>query len=131
LSDSEIPASVPGFKKARAHRFRDVETHIEVEIVTPEFVNTSEKLFSQVIATCVVSDEIKIASPSGIVALKLGRFSLQDQADIVQLINHFEINVTGFDLDDIRRDRFLKIMAEAKDDPGSNSEMEPEIDDED
>lgn len=86
LSDSEIPEAVPGFKKVSKHRFRHNETHVEVEIVTPQYVNGSARLFRKVNNTAVLRDGVRIPTVHGLIAMKIVRFDRQDKADIEQLL---------------------------------------------
>ena len=110
MSDADIPVSVSKFKKTRDHAFQHNRTHVEVEAVTPEYVNTNRSVFEKVASTARESDGFKIASPSGLVALKLGRFSMQDQADIVALINHETIDLTGFGMSQENMRRFMSLL---------------------
>jgi hypothetical protein len=101
LSDSDIPEKIPDL----------------IKIVTPTLVNVASTVFEKVIDTAIESDGVKIASPSGIVALKLNRFSLQDRADIVELIRFTTIDISGFDLPQTVKDRFLVSLSDAESDP--------------
>jgi len=96
LSEDEIPLNVVGFKKTRDNCFQHNKTHVEIEVLTPAFIDTSEELIERVIKTSITSSGMKIASANGLVALKLGRGNLQDQADIEQLYIHAEANITEF-----------------------------------
>lgn len=98
LTDAAVPAQVPGFKRNRNHGFQHNRTHVEIDMVTPEWVEINPLLAKQVIDTAVESDGCKVASPSGLVAMKLERFSRQDQADIEQLIIHCDVDLTGFQI---------------------------------
>ena len=86
LTDDAIPKEVIGFKRTRPSAFQHNETHVEIELVTSQLVGISHELTQKVFDTSLISDNIKIASPTGLVALKLHRFSRQDQADIEQLV---------------------------------------------
>ena len=98
LSDEFIPPLVDGFKRTRGHAFEHRGTNVEVEIVIPSHVNVSPEIFKQVIDTARESDNIKVASPSGLVALKLERYNMRDRADIVDLIQTGEVDISGFSL---------------------------------
>ena len=78
LSEKDIPTEVMGFKRIRGHAFEDRKRGIEIEVLSPTFLNLSFTLVQQVFATAIVSDGMRIASPSAIIALKLGRLSPQD-----------------------------------------------------
>jgi len=98
LMNEDIPQNLNGFKKSRAHAFLHTQTHVEVEVLTPDFLNISFELAEKIIETSIINDNIKIASPSGLVASKLNRFSLQDKADIEQLLLTQNINMSQFPL---------------------------------
>lgn len=118
MTDSEIPAVVNGFSHNRIHAFEHKRTGVEVEIVTPEHVapNLSPETVKKVIETATISDGIRIASPSGIIALKLARFSAQDKADMIALIKSGQpIDISGFCLPQDQIQKFIGIMHDAED----------------
>jgi len=84
-----VPNEVPSFKRVRPHAFRNIDTHVEVETLTPPFINLSKERADLVFETAVSSDGIKIASPQALAVLKLARWNRQDQADVEQLLTHF------------------------------------------
>jgi hypothetical protein len=98
LSFVDIPEKVYKFKRHREHAFQHIKHHVEVEVVTPELINTPLHIVEAIFKTANDIDGIKVASPSGLVATKLGRFNHQDQADIVALINYTKIDLTPFGL---------------------------------
>lgn len=104
LEDAQIPHHVKGFKRVRPYAFRHDKTHVEIELVTPALINVSEQLCAQVSQHAHTHSGIRVASASGIVALKLGRAilnkpaSYQDRADIVNLISTGQVNLAAFDL---------------------------------
>lgn len=106
LTDAEIPDSVPRFKHTHPHAFQHNPTHVEVELVTPELVGVSEQLVQVVFVTAVKSDGMLVASPSGLVALKLGRWSRQDQADIETLMQLHPITLENWPLTHTEQQRF-------------------------
>jgi hypothetical protein len=108
LSDSCIPDQVAGFRKMHPHAFRHDETNVGVNIVTPEHVAINPAIIQRVFATAVENDNIKIANPSGLVALKLFQNSIQAIADMVQLINTTKVDITGFELPPVGNERFLE-----------------------
>ena len=95
-SDNDIPDSVVGFKRIRPHAYEHNKTHVEIEIVTPEFVNVPLNVFKKVKETAQFVNDMFIASPSGLVCMKLWRLSFQDKADIISLINTNNVDLTGF-----------------------------------
>jgi hypothetical protein len=118
LNASDVPDQVGGFKRIRPHAFQHNRTHVEVEVITPDFVNIPTALAARVIATATLSDGIKIASASGLVALKLFRLSLQDKADIVALIKSGRIeDLSSFSLPPERMAAFEELKTAAQSDP--------------
>jgi hypothetical protein len=114
LSDSAIPLQVPGFKKTRAHAFQHDATHVGVEIVTPEYAHRPVELFNKVAETATDQEGIKVASPSGLAAMKLYRASLQDQADIVALIHAGQVDITAFPVPGDKRALFQQLVEQAE-----------------
>ena len=51
---------------------------------------------------------VRIASPSGIVASKLGRWSFQDRSDVDHLLNDFDIDVSNAPLSKVNKLKFTK-----------------------
>jgi len=96
LSDADIPREVKGFKRTRPGAFQHELTHVEVEVVTPAAINISEKLVKTVIDTAENVDGMMIASPSGLVALKLQRLKRYDEGDIIALLETGNVNLNGW-----------------------------------
>lgn len=118
LSSSDIPEKVPGFRRTRPHAFQHNKTHVEIELVTPDFVNVPREVAQKVFDTATVSNGIRVASATGLVALKLYRLSFQDKADIVALINSGLVSdLSEFGLPSDKMVSFEKLAAEAQDDP--------------
>ena len=113
MSEEDIPAQVLGFKRIRGHAFEDRKRGIEIEVLSPTFLNISHTLVHQVFATAIESDGVRIASPSAIIALKLGRLSPQDRADIIDLIQHEDIDLAGFGLTQDQMAKYIALVAEA------------------
>ncbi len=88
LSASQVPHEVLGFRRVRDHAFRHNATHVEVEVLDTGFLKLPKNLFLALWQD-VLKDEsgFYIPSPTGLTALKLFRFSRQDQADIEALVN--------------------------------------------
>lgn len=109
---------VHGFKQQRAHMFQHKKTHVEIETLTPEFLNLPQQLVDAVFDTALQVGNVKIASKSGLVALKLaakrtGAKGLQDQADIINLISLGGIDLSPFDLTDDQKKQFEFLSREA------------------
>jgi hypothetical protein len=56
-----------------------------------------------------VSDGVRVASPQGLVALKLGRFSRQDQTDIETLLNIETVELDNWPLDSVSKERWNEV----------------------
>lgn len=98
LHKKDIPTAVNRFKRHRIGAFQHDKTHVEVEVLTPETINTEHYIVNKVFETAVDIDGFRIASPNGIIALKLGRFSYQDRADIFALKSYLKENDAEVDL---------------------------------
>lgn len=73
-------------------------------------------MVQKIFDTAVVHEGVKIVSPSGLIALKLGRLSFQDKADIVALINCCEIDLSEYPLSDDQLQSYEELVIEAKKD---------------
>lgn len=98
LSKDDFPIYLNNFSKNRSHSFLNKKTNIEVELLDSTFINIPNDIIKKVFDTAKNVDGIKIASPSGLIALKLFRFNRQDQADIENLIDNCEIELSIFNL---------------------------------
>lgn len=105
LTEDDIPESVYKFKRNRKHSFEHMRTGVEVEVITPLHVNKKQSLFKNIFETSIESDGIKIASPLGLIALKLFRSKVndRDKLDIIELLkycneNKIDDNISFFDL---------------------------------
>lgn len=95
LSANDIPVIVEGFRRSRQHAFVHNKTHVEIEVLDPHFLHASETLIHKVHATAIHSSGYRIPSRQGLIALKIMRLSLQDRADIAELLKQ-----TTFDVQD-------------------------------
>lgn len=105
MTENDIPTSVLGFKKIREHAFLHLKTHVEIEVLTPEYLNKSEKMFKTTFDESIESDGIKVANPRALIALKLNRFKSQDKTDIENLLkycseNNISLDMTNYDLNE-------------------------------
>jgi hypothetical protein len=94
----DIPNSVPKFKRTRSGAFQHNNTHAEVEVISPQTINIDAKLAQKVYDTSIKVDNYRVASPSGIVALKLQRLKNNDIGDIVAMINTDQVDLDGWPL---------------------------------
>ncbi len=116
-SENHIPKQVHGFKKTRNHAFVDLKRGIEIEVLSPTFLNISSDLAQKVLETAIMNDGVRIASPSGIVALKLGRLNAQDRADIIDMILHEKIDLTGFHLTQNQMSKYVALVTDSENEP--------------
>lgn len=93
LSEEAVPETVAGFKKVRDHSFLHNKTHVEVEVLTPEFLGIDPAIVRMVHDTATVSDGVKVASPEGLIVLKVQRNMMQDKADIVALLKTAKVDL--------------------------------------
>jgi len=114
LSEKEIPDNVEGFTRTRPHAFQHNETHVEIEVLTPQHINISVDLAIQVVKTAQTNDGIMIASPSGIVALKLQRLRRYDEGDIIALIETGKVDLMGWELSEMQLQKFEEIKNKMK-----------------
>ena len=98
LTKSDIPDQVREFKRTRPGAFQHNRTHVEVEVVAPESINVPNIIAEQVINTAIDSDGVLVASPTGLVALKLHRLKQNDIGDIVNLSYTGQVDLTGWPL---------------------------------
>jgi hypothetical protein len=98
LSAADIPTAADGFKRTRPGAFIHKKTHVEIEVLVPSAINMTVELAQVIFDRAQIHDEIRVAEPSGIVAAKLGRFKLRDQADIEELLEHFKIDLDPYPL---------------------------------
>lgn len=121
LSIGNIPSDdqVPGFKRYRRGAFREKDTHVDIEVTTPEsFLDLPHSVALKVIQTAVNHGGIKVASLEGMVALKLcsalaPKRLFKDMADIVALLenspelsmSHWELNHKQLELLETAREK--------------------------
>ena len=96
LSEDDIPNEVNKFKHHRKSAFQHIKTHVEIEALSAGNINISDEFMQMVFDTAYQKPKFKIASPSAIVALKLGRFIQRDINDIKLLRANHEIDLTPF-----------------------------------
>lgn len=114
LLRSDIPTEVPGFKRTRPGAYLHKETHVEIEVLIPKAINVSNALATKVVATSVEKDGFRIASRAGLIAIKLGRFSLQDRADISALFKLGALDLSEYPLDEKETANLKTALAEVE-----------------
>jgi hypothetical protein len=85
-----------------------------VEVVSPTTINISSELAKAVFDTAVENNGIRIASASGLAALKLQRLHAIDEADIIQLIQTGSVDLTAFPLTNEQLAEFSRLRERAK-----------------
>lgn len=98
LVKDDIPGLVSGFKRIRQGAFQHNATHVEIEVLSPNSINISHELVKKVFDTALVSNKVKIASPSSLVALKLQRLKSHDIGDIAELIKTGKVDLSDYPL---------------------------------
>ena len=116
LEDSDIPDTVPHFKRMRKHAFQDNRHHVEIETTTTAlFANVTQALVLKVIQTATRDSGIRIASKEGLVALKLCAARMQDKADIVSLLKEYpNMKLVGWPLTTQHKLLLVQLRKQAK-----------------
>lgn len=112
-SEQELPEQVSGFKKLRGHSFQHNKTHVEIEVLTPEFLKIPSELWDKVLQTSVERNGVRIASPTGIAALKLWRGSVKDLGDIESLLDNNEIDLTHWPFPEDKIERAESVLGQS------------------
>lgn len=91
LSEEDIPKDVPGFTHDRGRAFQDSTYQVTIDTFTPaSFGGTiPDAIARQVVSTAIENSGMRIASREGLIAMKLCRRSLRDQADVVDILNAY------------------------------------------
>jgi hypothetical protein len=120
LRRETVPTEVDGFKRTRDGAYEDRKTGVEVELVTSGFVNIPQEIVDKVFDTAIHANGIKIASKSGLVALKLVAIpnrptkakALQDKVDIMHILEIGGVDVSDFPLPQEALERLEQIKRE-------------------
>jgi hypothetical protein len=86
MSNVDIPATIKRFKHHRPGAFQHNSTHVEIEVLTPDSINMPHTLANEIYHNAKIVNNVRVASIAGLIISKLGRFKLQDQADIEELL---------------------------------------------
>lgn len=116
LSKSHFPDEVKGFKRVRPSAFVELKTHVEVDLTSHESFGNKvpQSLVQEVHATARKVGHLRIASPEGIVALKLCSDRLKDKADVVELLKAHPINLNGWPLTVAQLAEYAELSERAK-----------------
>lgn len=113
------------FKRPRDHCFRHKGSDVEIDVLTPDFINADPKLFQSAMDTAEIQIvggiEIKVVDPRHLVAMKLDRFKHIDRHDIEQLcIHHGPFDLSGLPISDKAKSNWKtaqeELAAQADDD---------------
>lgn len=107
---SDIPTTISGFKRVRSHSFQHNATHVEV--LDAAYLKMDPALATKIIQDAVLTDGIRVASPSGLVASKLNRFNKYDQGDIEQLYKAGKVDLTGYPLTVEMKQKYDQLLAD-------------------
>jgi hypothetical protein len=116
LEPRDVPDAVGGFSRIGSG-FQHNRTRIAVDIFTPSSINIPRDVAEQVIRTVSLSNNIRVASASGLVALKLFRSSMRDKADIVALLKTGHVDLAGWPLSPEMLAAFEALVEVARTDP--------------
>ena len=117
LKPADAPEAIPGFYRSTSSIFEHLQTHVQVNIVSPSSMSIPKEIAEQVILTATLSNRIRAATPSGLVALKLSRLSAHDKADIIALIKTGRVDLSGFQLPPEKLVALDALVSEAATDP--------------
>lgn len=111
-----LPDNVPKFRRTRPHGYTHEKTHVEVEALEPSTIGMSLALAIWVGKNSRVDSslgfDVRVASPSAIVASKLGRWSLRDRADADELMQNFAVDLSTAPLSSQERSKFADFFRE-------------------
>lgn len=110
LQRSDIPDNVAGFKRTREQAFQHNKTHVEVEVLAADHLDLDPKLVQKVIDTAVEKDGVKVSTPTAVVALKLQRLKNNDIGDIINLTNHYDIDLSDWPVGDDKLAKYQQIL---------------------
>ena len=109
----DIPAEVPGFKQGTATTFVHQKTLIQIDVLVASAIGLTSELAHAIVSAAIEVDGFKVGSRQGLIAMKLGRFKLQDQADIAGLQQLGPVDLRPFALDERQRQNFENVVIAA------------------
>ena len=110
----DIPAEVPGFKRASATTFVHQKTLIQIDVLVASAIGLTSELADAIVSAAIEVDGFKVGSREGLIAMKLGRFKLRDQADIAGLLQLGPVDLRPFPLDERQRRNFETVVIAAE-----------------
>ena len=111
------------FKNVSAHILSHSKTGITIDLVTPEWVKVNPQIMLVAIESASFENiggvSVPVVSRDALVALKLSRASLQDQADVEAVVKAGgSANLSGFPLTEKQLELYKSIEAGAADGMG-------------
>ena len=112
LNESDMPNIILNFENCKNNTFKHNKTLCIVDFFLSETINIEKHIVKAVFDTARFVDGIKVASPSGLVALKLRRFNPRDRADIYELYKYETIDLLPFHLSNELMKKFIDFVKE-------------------
>ena len=118
LEPADVPHHVRGFTRTATGEFRHDRTQVEVHVAIPLSIEMPNEIADQIIRTATLSNGLRVATASALVALKLfGLRRVQDDADAVALIKTGKVDLSRWPLPPERVSAFQRSVEIAKTDP--------------
>jgi hypothetical protein len=118
LEPAAIPYAVRGFTRTATGEFQHDCTQVEVHVAIPLSIEMPNEIADQIIRTANLSNGIRVATASALVAMKLfGLHRVQDEADVVALIKTGQVDLSGWPLPPERVSAYEGLIEMAKSDP--------------
>lgn len=116
LQENDVPESVDGMKRIRPSAFQDNKTHVEVEVLTNKTLHLPQHILNKVFKTAKDVGSVRIASPEGLIALKLYAGRAKDYGDIVELMKavSVELSLDDWHLDQPQKLKLKELVSQAK-----------------
>lgn len=117
LSEDDIPVTVSGMKRISNLGFREDKTHVEVDACGPRVLSkVPSSILKKVFHTSrgLPDAKIRIATPEGLIALKLYTNRLKDEADIIELLKACSVSMKGWPISGKERTKLLALTRKAK-----------------
>ena len=115
------------FKNTRLHGFLHRTTGVEVELLTPSFLNLDPLIVRMTLADATLESflrgvEVPVASATSLIALKLTRANRRDLADIEAIVKrNGPLDLSAYPLNDKQKQTYEEILkdppTELKEDP--------------
>lgn len=102
------------FRHNRLHALTHKKLGVEVDLVTPEFIKVDSSIVATAIDTATITNlggvNVPTVTTNGLIALKLGRGSTQDIADVESVIkNNHDLDLSQYNLNEKEKKLFEEI----------------------